>query len=106
MTTASTRLVEFLLGLTEKDIGATLLQHATMAVLDNVACGLYGSRQAWGRIVNDFVLSEGAKGRATLYGSAQPVSPARAALANGTSTHGFELDDIIQGALTHPGAVV
>ena len=27
-------------------------------------------------------------------------------LANGTSTHGFELDDIIQGALTHPGAVV
>jgi 2-methylcitrate dehydratase PrpD len=106
MTTASTRLVGFLIGLTEKDIGSTLLQHATMAVLDNVACGLYGSRQAWGRIVNDFVLSEGAKGRATLYGSAQPVSPARAALANGTSTHGFELDDTIQGALTHPGAVL
>jgi 2-methylcitrate dehydratase PrpD len=27
-------------------------------------------------------------------------------LANGTASHGFELDDIIQGALVHPGAVV
>ena len=104
--TASTRLVEYLTGLNEAQIAPVLLQHATMAVLDNVGCGLYGSRQPWGRIVNDFVLAERGQGRSTLYGSAQSVPPARAALANGTSTHGFELDDIVQGALTHPGAVV
>src|SRR5215217_343839 len=106
MPTPSTRLIDFLLGLDERELPPRLVQHAAMAVLDNVACGLYGSIQEWGRIVNDFALSEGGNGRATLYGSSRPVSPARAALANGTSTHGFELDDIVQGALTHPGAVV
>ena len=34
------------------------------------------------------------------------VAPVHAALANGTATHGFELDDIILGTLTHPGAAV
>ncbi len=106
MPTASTRLVDFLLGWGEDSIPAELLEHASMAVLDSVGCGLYGSRQAWGRIVREFVLEEGSRGRASLYGSAQSVSPGRAAFANGTATHGFELDDIVQGALTHPGAVV
>lgn len=106
MATASIRLVEYLTALEEADLSSHLLQHATMAVLDNVGCGLYGARQPWGRIVREFVLAERGQGRATLYGAAQTVSPARAALANGTATHGFELDDIVQGALTHPGAVV
>jgi len=106
MATASTRLIEYLAGLKESDVAPRLLDHAGMAVLDNVGCGLYGSRQPWGRIVSDFVLAEHGQGRATLYGSARAVPPARAAFANGTATHGFELDDIVQGALTHPGAVV
>mgnify|MGYP003342044947 CR=1 FL=1 len=49
---------------------------------------------------------EGSRGKATLFGSQMTVAPSRAALANGTATHGFELDDIIQGALVHPGACV
>ena len=106
MATASTRLVDFLLALDGNSISSKLLENASMAVLDNIACGLYGSKQAWGKIVNDFVLDEGTHGKATLYGSDRSVSAARAAFANGTSTHGFELDDIVQGALTHPGAVV
>jgi len=77
-----------------------------LALLDNIGCGLYGSRQQWGCIVRDLVLAERSHGNATLYGSAKPVAPIHAALANGTATHGFELDDIILGSLTHPGAVV
>ena len=106
MAAPSLRLVDFLLGLDERELAPALMQHATFAVLDNIACGLYGSIQEWGRIVNDFVLSEAGQGPATLYGSSRMVAPARAAFANGTSTHGFELDDIVQGALTHAGAVV
>ena len=105
MATASTRLVEYLAALKETEVESRLMQHASMAVLDNIGCGLYGARQPWGRIVREFVLAEGGQGRATLYGASLPVSPARAALANGTATHGFELDDIVQGALVHPGAV-
>jgi 2-methylcitrate dehydratase PrpD len=77
-----------------------------MAVLDNIGCALYGSGQPWGRIVTDFVLSEGSRGDATVIGASRTIAPARAALANGTCTHGIELDDIIPGALAHPGAVV
>jgi len=106
MSSPSLRLIDFLLGLDERELAPVLMEHAMLALLDNVACGLYGAIQEWGRIVNDFVLAEGGEGRATLYGSSRAVASGRAALANGTSTHGFELDDIVQGALTHAGAVV
>lgn len=106
MTPPATRLVEYLASLTANDLSPALVQSATTALLDNVGCGLYGTQQPWGKIVNDLVRSERSSGRATLYGEAEPVAPVRAALANGTSTHGFELDDIILGALSHPGAVV
>jgi 2-methylcitrate dehydratase PrpD len=106
MASASTRLIDYLLDLDETRLPPSLLEAASIAVLDNIACGLYGSLQEWGRIVREFALSEGSSGNATLFGSQRPVSASRAAFANGTATHGFELDDIIQGALTHPGAVV
>ena len=77
MATASTRLVDFLMALDEDTIAPKLLEHASMAVLDNLACGLYGSRQDWGRIVREFALAEGSQGRSTLFGSSQPVSAAR-----------------------------
>ena len=105
MTTPATRLVEYLASLTESALEPQLTQSATLSLLDSIACGLYGSQQQWGKIVNDFVLSEQSRGTATLYGSQTPVAPARAALANGTSTHGFELDDILHQH-SHPGAVV
>lgn len=106
MESSVTRLVEYLTSLAQSDLDAELVQSATLALLDNIGCGLYGAQQRWGQIVNDLVLAERSHGNATLYGSTTPVAPIHAALANGTSTHGFELDDIILGALAHPGAVV
>ena len=106
MTSPSVRLVEYLVFMARAELSPELAQSATLALLDTIGCGLYGSRQEWGRIVRDLVLSEHTHGNATLYGSDKPVAPVHAALANGTATHGFELDDIILGALTHPGAVV
>ena len=105
MASRSARLVEYLVSLSERDLAPELVPCATLSLLDCLGCGLYGSQQKWGEIVNAFVLSECSRGTATLYGSTVPVSPARAALANGTSTHGFELDDIIHGH-SHPGSVV
>ncbi len=105
MTVRSHRLVEYLISLSHADLTSHLSQKAVITLLDNLGCGLYGSQQRWGHIVNEFVASEGSRGNATLYGCATPVAPARAALANGTSTHGFEFDDALY-AQSHPGAVV
>lgn len=106
MTTSATRFTAYVTSLAERDLTAGLAKNATMALLDNIACGLYGARRPWGRMIVDLVKSEQSRGRATLYGEVEPVAPVRAALANGTSTHGFELDDVFLGALSHPGAVV
>lgn len=106
MTSASIKLVEFIASLTAMPLRDDLAQSATLALLDTIGSGLYGANQRWGQIVNDLVLSEHTRGKATLYGSARAVAPVHAALANGTATHGFELDDVILGALVHPGCVV
>ena len=77
MSSPSLRLIDFLLGLDERELAPVLMEHAMLALLDNVACGLYGAIQEWGRIVNDFVLAEGGEGRATLYGSSRAVASGR-----------------------------
>jgi 2-methylcitrate dehydratase PrpD len=101
-----THLIEFLHGLSAADLSPALTANARIALLDNLGCGLFGAKREWGRMITDLVRDEGSQGRATVYGLGTTCAPARAALANGTCTHGFELDDIIMGALSHPGAVV
>jgi 2-methylcitrate dehydratase PrpD len=99
-------LIEYLHALSAARLAPALLANARIALLDNLGCGLFGATREWGRMITDLVREERSQGRATLYGSEVSVAPARAALANGTCTHGFELDDIILGALSHPGATV
>ena len=43
-------------------------------------------------------------GPATLWANGTRCGPADAALANGTAVHGFELDDMHEGARAHPGS--
>ena len=102
----SAELVEHLLALPASLLDGPLGANARMALLDTLGCGIYGAIQPWGKILREQMEHEGSRGKATLFGSQQTVAPSRAALANGTASHGFELDDIIQGALVHPGACV
>ncbi len=106
LSTPSSRLVDFLLSLTTTTLPAAVIREARIRLLDGLGCGLYGAVMPWGRITAQVVYEEQSRGRATLYGNREPAAPARAALANGTATHGIELDDIVPGAHVHPGAVV
>jgi 2-methylcitrate dehydratase PrpD len=47
-----------------------------------------------------------ANGPCTIVGSTKTTAPQTAALANGTMGHGFEIDDVHDESLTHPGIVV
>ncbi len=47
-----------------------------------------------------------ALGLAAVYGAPDPVAPEIAALLNGTAAHGFDLDDLHFGTMSHPGCVV
>ena len=99
-------LIERLAALSWADLPATAPERAKACLIDNIACGLFGSQFPWGKITADFVLDEASTGKATVFGRDRGIAPARAAMANGTMIHGFELDDIILGSLSHPGTVV
>ncbi len=105
VTTHSGRLVEFLLSLTAENVPATVICEARIRLLDTLGCGLYGSMMPWSRIAAEVIGEERSQGHATIYGSREAAAPARAALVNGTATHGIELDDIAPGHC-HPGTAV
>lgn len=102
----SARMVEFLLSLKLENLPADLIRETRTRLLDGLGSGLYGAVMPWGKISAQVVYEEQSRGQATIYGNREPVAPARAALVNGTATHGIELDDISPGAHVHPGAVV
>jgi aconitate decarboxylase len=86
-------------------IPAAVIEHLKLCVLDSIGCGLYGAIQPWGRIASDVAVNFSGGGVASLFARADKVSPADAALANGTAIHGFEIDDAHVSSSLHPGAV-
>ena len=74
-------------------------------ILDYSTVTLCGSVQPWGRILTAWGRQNGS-GTSSLIGSGTRVSAATAGLVNGTSAHGYELDDTHDASMSHPGTVV
>ena len=87
-----------------------LLHRAADAVVDTVGCIIQGAGRPWSQAAIDHALVTGGDGAATVIGAANGTgsrtTPAMAAFANGCSAHAFELDDVHEEAISHPGAVV
>lgn len=92
-------------GLKFRDLPEEVVNHAKVLILDTIGAGLWGSQLKWGNIVAEMLHEFGSQPCASMWGTPHCVSPADAALANGTFCHGFELDDIHKNALLHAGAV-
>jgi 2-methylcitrate dehydratase PrpD len=102
---ATQELARYALGLRYQQIPPEVIERAKACILDTLAVSLYGSTKPWSRTVSEFVLASGAKGRATVLGAKRSAPAERAALANGTMAHAFELDNVRQpGSGVHPGA--
>ena len=99
------KLARYALQLSYREIPSEVIERAKACILDTLAVSLYGSTKPWSKMVSDFVFASGAKGHSTVFGSRHKAPAERAALANGTMAHAFELDDVRQpGAGVHPGA--
>lgn len=105
---ASAELASFLTGLSGRVEAANpqLLAQARDAVLDTVGCMVFGVQQPWTQAAHRHAGETGGEGRCTVIGVAGGTSPAMAAFANGAAAHAFELDDVHEEAISHPGAVV
>ena len=102
--TPSRRLADFLAGLDGR-VDDRLTGTAIDCLVDTLGAIVYGSRLPWSQSVIAHAAATGADGPCEIVGGTR-TAPAMAALANGASAHGFELDDVHEEAISHPGAVV
>src|SRR4029077_3340727 len=91
--------------LTLAAVPSEVVAHLKTCLLDSIGCGLFGAVQPWGKIAADVAIGFSNGGRSSLLSRSEKVSPADAALANGTAIHGFELDDAHVASSLHPGSV-
>jgi len=96
---------EWVSGLKLADIPQNVADHLKVCLLDSLGCGLFGAAQPWGAFAGNVAVSMSRGGVSSLFIRTEKVSPADAALANGTAIHGFELDDAHVSSSHHPGAV-
>jgi aconitate decarboxylase len=102
---ATKRLAGFSAGIKFDDLPDEVVGHAKKCILDTLGCALHGATLPWSRIALETVQDLGSVPVATVWGTPQKVSPADAALVNGTMVHAFELDDLHKKAIVHPGGV-
>jgi len=104
-TSVTPQLAQWISALDLASIPTGIVAHLKLCVLDSIGCGIYGAVQPWGRIASDVAVSFSGGGVASMFARIDKVSPADAALANGTAIHGFEIDDAHVSSSLHPGAV-
>ncbi len=103
----SRELADFLAGLTG-GVPPELTERAVDCLVDTLGAIVYGARLPWSQAVIDHAVATGDphSGSCSIIGTDHRTTAAMAALANGASAHGFELDDVHEEAISHPGAVV
>ncbi|HYH42686.1 MAG TPA: MmgE/PrpD family protein, partial [Burkholderiales bacterium] len=88
------------------ELPGSVLSNARWCFLDSLGCGLFGSGKEWTRILAAEIDSDRAQGPCSIFGYSRRTAAPAAALCNGTGSHGFELDDLLDEAIVHPGAIV
>jgi 2-methylcitrate dehydratase PrpD len=102
--TTTRHLADFLAGL-RGQVDDRLTARAADCLVDTLGAIVFGATQPWSRAVLEHAAATGRDGPCSVVGGPS-LTPALAALANGASAHAFELDDVHEEAISHPGAVV
>src|ERR1700712_3543793 len=95
------RLIDYLSSMSLRDVSGEVPGRAQACFIDSIGVGLFGALQPWSRMLAENTLLESMQGACTVLGHRASLSPAPAALVNGTAIHGFELDDLIAEATAH-----
>lgn len=96
-------LADYIVDSHNEEVPDDLTQWMKMLTLDTIGCGLLASRFPWTERIVDTLSAVEGPGPSLVWGTNKRFSSANAAMANGTSVHGFELDDV--GAGGHNGSV-
>jgi len=83
-----------------------IAEQAKNHLVDTLAAIISGSKLLPGEAAQRYIASHGAKGDATILGTALTASPNDAALANGVMAHADETDDSHNASRSHPGCSI
>ena len=105
---SSRELARFVAQATPRSVPKRLIGLAKRYALDTVGCAVYGATKPWSKIIAARGRKTGraASGGAVVIGADWKATAPIAALVNGSQAHAFELDDVHDESLIHPGAVV
>lgn len=101
---ALNELAEFVGELEYETIPDDVVMFEKRHVLDTLGCILFGSTTPWIQKIIHACERLGERGDASVLGDNQLISPARAALINGTASHAMDFDDHCQEAGLHAGS--
>jgi len=104
--TDTKRLAAHLVQTRYEDIPSKVIALAKQKTLDMLGCFIYGRVLPAAAPAVRVVLSMGGTAEATIAGVSQKVPAPWAALANGTASHCFEMDDRQPQSALHPGSSV
>ena len=106
MITQTENLAEFATQLKFDDIPPEIVGRTIDCIIDTIGACTFGSELPWSKIVVNHAIATGNTGKANIFGpEGHFTSAAMAALANGTLSHSFELDNLRMPSVgIHPGA--
>ncbi len=105
MASDTRRLADFLAAL-RGGVDPRLSERAVDYLVDTLGVIVFGATRPWSQAVIAHALATGGAGPCGVVCGERSTTPPMAALANGASAHAFELDDVHEEAISHPGAVV
>lgn len=97
-------LAEFLAG-AAGSVPGRLAASAENCVLDTIGCMVFGASLPWAQTAAAYAQQAGGPRSSSII-CGDRTTAAMAAFANGTAAHAFELDDVHEESISHPGAVV
>ena len=98
-------LVRFLAGMDYDTLPPEVRSTAKLCLLDTLGVGISGARTEWSSIVKAVTEAAGSNQEGAIWGHALRVSAPHAAMINGTSAHGIEMDDRKPAFRVHTGSI-
>lgn len=98
--------VKFAYSTSYNDIPHDVLEIGKRAIIDYIGVTLAGSKENVSKAIQDYVGWASAHPEARVFGTDKRVAANLAALANGTSGHALDYDDVSWTTIGHPAVVV
>lgn len=99
-------LADFLVDLRYEELPAKVVDIAKLCLLDTLGVGLFASRMPWVKMATEIVAEADGAGECAVWGYNLRVPAQNAALVNGVSAHGIEMDDRKPQLGLHPGSQI